>query len=116
MTRIYLDALFEQQALVVEGLHGKDAILGDIGGVAYVGHFLALIGHMFRERDTHEVSVAIEDQYAPTRHGFTRRDLEGRQHMRQGIVGARNRSEIRAPAIAAPMRTGGDDDAVGAVA
>src|SRR5258708_16765387 len=36
--------------------------------------------------------------------------------MRQGMVGTGNRSEMGAPAVAAPVRAGGDDDAVGPIA
>src|SRR5258708_19763411 len=103
MTGVDLDALFEQHALVVEGLHGKDAVLGDIGGVAYIGDFLALIGHVFRQGYTHEMPVAIEDQYALTRHGLTRRDLEGPQPLRPGMVATRNRSQIGPPSPPPPL-------------
>src|ERR1700722_7936299 len=116
MTGVNPHALLEQHALVVERLHGEDAVLSDIGGVANVGDFLALIGHVLRERDAHEMSVAIEDQHAPARHRLAGGDLEGRQYMRQRVVGAGNRPEIRAAAIAAPVRAGGEDDAVGAIA
>src|SRR5579863_3863345 len=115
MAAVKLDALFEQHALVVERFHGEDAVLGDIGGVADVGDFLALIGHVLGERDSHEMSVAIENQHAPARHRLAGGDLEGRQHVGQGVVGAGNRAEIRAAAVAAPVRAGRDDDAVGAI-
>ena len=90
--------------------------LGDIGSVAYIGDLLALIGHVLRESDAHEMPVAVQDQYSFSGHGLTRGDLEGREHMRQGMIGAGNRSGIGAAALAAPVRAGGDDHAVGAVA
>src|ERR1700678_899721 len=116
MTAVHLDALFEQHALVVEGLHGKDAVFGDIAGIADVGDVLALIGHVLREGDAHEMPVAVENQDALARHRLARGDLQGGQHMRQGIVGAGNRAEIGTPPVAVPVRAGGNDDPVGAVA
>ena len=73
-----------------------------------------MIGHELRESDAHEMPVAVEDQHA--RHGLARRHLKRREHLRQRIIGSRYRAEIGAPAIAAPMGAGGDDDAVGTVA
>src|SRR6202163_2501744 len=115
MTAVHLHAFFEKHALVVEGLHREDTVLGDIGGVADVGHLLALVGHVLRERDSHEMSVAVEDQHALARHRLSGGDLEGRQHMGQGSVGTGNRPEIGSAAIAATLRTGRNDDAVRAI-
>ncbi len=116
MTAVNLHAFFEQHALVVEGLHREDAVLGHIGGIADIGHFLTLIRHVLGKRDAHEMPVAVEDQHAFARHGLARGDLEGREHVRQGVVRTAYRSEISASAIAAPMCARGDHDAIGAVA
>ena len=74
--------------LLLAGLHGETAVLGDIGGVADVSHLLALIGHQFRERDAHEVAVAVQHQHALAGHRLALHDLRGREHVRQGSVGA----------------------------